>query len=171
MSDSLWPNELQHTRIPCPSPSPRVCSNSHPSSQWCYPTISSFVAPFFLLSSIFPSIGVFPKESVLHIRGLKYRSFSFSTSPSNEYSGWISFRIDCLDLVAIQETLKSLLQHHNSKVSILWRSTIFMVQLTSIYNYWKTIPLIIQTFVSKVMSLLFNMLPRFVLLFQWASAF
>ena len=85
-----------------------------------------------LLSSIFPSIGVFPKESVLHIRWLKYWSFSFSTSPSNKYSGWISFRIDWSDLLAIQETLKSLLQLHSSK-AILWRSTFFMVQLSHPY--------------------------------------
>ena len=88
--------------------------------------------PLLLLSSIFPSIGVFPKESVLHIRWLKYWSFSFSTSPSNKYSEWISFRIDWSDLLAIQETLKSLLQLHSSK-AILWRSTFFMVQLSHPY--------------------------------------
>ena len=115
-----------------------------------------------LLPSIFPSIRVFSIESVLHIRWPKYWSFSFSISPSNEYSGLISFRIDWFDLLAVQGTLKSLLQHHSSKASILQQLS-FMVQLTSIHNYWKTIPLTRQTFVGKVMSLLFNMLSRFVI--------
>ena len=89
-----------------------------------------------LLPSIFPSIRVFSNESVLHIRWPKYWSFSFSISPSNEYSGWISFRMDWLDLLAAQGTLKSLLQHHNSKASILWHSAFFTVQLTSVHDYW-----------------------------------
>ena len=89
------------------------------------------------LPSIFPSIRVFSNESLLHIRWPKYWSFSFSVSPSNEYSGLISFRIDCLDLLAVQGTLKSLLQHHSSKAAILWPSVFLMVQLTSIFDYWK----------------------------------
>ena len=93
--------------------------------------------PLLLPTSIFPSIRVFSNESVLHIRWPKYWSLSFSFSPSNEYSGLISFRIDWLDLLAIQETLKSFLQHHSSKVSILSCSAFFMVQLTSIHDYWK----------------------------------
>ena len=93
--------------------------------------------PLLCLPSIFPSIRVFSNESVLHIRWTKYWNFSFSISPSNEYSGLISFRMDSLDLLAVQRTLKSLLQHHSSKASILWRSAFFMVQLTSICDNWK----------------------------------
>ena len=115
-----------------------------------------------ILPSIFPSIRVFSNESVLHIRWPKYWSFSFSISPSNEYSGWISFRIDWLDLLAVQETLKSLLQHHSSKASILWHSAFFIVQLSRPYmTTGKTIALTRGTFVGKVMSLLFNMLSQF----------
>ena len=116
-----------------------------------------------LLPSIFPSIRVFSNESALHIRWLKYWSFSFSISPSNEYSGLISFRMDWLDLIAVQGTLKSILQHHSSKASILWHSAFFMVQLSHPYmTTGKTIALTRWTFVSKVMSLLFNTLSRFV---------
>ena len=119
-----------------------------------------------LLPSIFPSIRVFSNESVLRIRWQKYWNFSFSISPSNEYSGLISFRIDWLDLLAVQGTLKSLLQHHSSKASILWCSAFFMVQLSRPYVIIdKTIVLTRQTFVTKVMSLLFNMLSRFVIAF------
>jgi len=120
--------------------------------------------PLLLLPSIVPSIRVFSNESVLCIRGPKYWSFSFSTSPSNEYSGLISFRIDWLDLLAVQGTLKSLLQHHSSKASILGHSAFFMVLLSHPYmTTGKTIALTICTFVSKVMSLLFNMLSRLVI--------
>ena len=109
--------------------------------------------------SFFPSIRVFSNESVLCFRWPKYYSFSFSTSPSNEYSGLISFRIDCLDLLAVQETLKNLLQHCSSKASILWHSAFFMVQLSHPYmTAGETIALTRQIFVAKVMSLLFNML-------------
>ena len=123
-SSSLRPHGLQHTRPPCPSPSPGVYSYSCPFSQWCHPTISSSVIPLSLLlrTSIFSSISVFSNESALHIRWPKYWSFSFSISPSNEYLGLISFRMDWLDLLAVQGTLKSLLQHHSSKASILWWS-------------------------------------------------
>ena len=165
MSNSLWPHGLQHTRFSCPSPSPGACSNSCPSSWWCHPTISS-CHPFLLLPSIFPSIRVFSNESALHIRWPKYWSFSFSISPSNEYSGLISFGIDWLDLLAVQETLKSLLQHHSSKASILWCSAFFMAQLSHPYmTTGKTIALARWTFVGQVMSLLFNMLSRFVITF------
>jgi len=112
--------------------------------------------PLPLLPSIFPSIRVFSNESAHHIRWSKYWSFSFSNSPSNEYSGLISFRIDWFDLLAVQGTLKSLLQHHSSKVSILQHSAFFMVQLSYPYmTTGKTTALTISTFVSKVMSLLF----------------
>ena len=139
MSDSLQPHGLQQPRPPCPSPTPRVYSNSCPLSRWCHPTISSSVVPILLLPSVFPSVRVFSNESVLHIRWPKYWSFSFSISPSNEYSGLISFKMDWLDLLAIQRTLKSLLQHHSSKESILWHSTLFIVSptCTSIHDYWE----------------------------------
>ena len=120
-----------------------------------------------LLPSVFPSMGVFPNESVLHIRWPKYWSFSFSISLSNEYSGLIPSTIDWLDLLAVQGTLKSLLQHHSSKASVLQHSALFMVQLS--YPYMTTeknpIALTIWAFVSKVMSLLFNMLSRLVITF------
>ena len=122
--------------------------------------------PIPLLPSIFPSIRVFSSESVLCIRWPKYWSFSFSITPSNEYSGLISFRIDWFDLLAVQGTLKSLLQHHSSKSSILWCSAFFTVQLSHPYmTTGKTIALTRRTFVGKVMSLLFNMLSRLVITF------
>ena len=122
--------------------------------------------PLFLLPSVFPSIRIFSNQSVLHIRWPKYWSFSFSLSPSNEYSGLISFRMDWLDLLAVQGTLRSLLQHHSSKASILQCSAFFMVQLSHPYmTTGKTIALTTQTFVSKVMSLLFNVLSRFIIAF------
>ena len=130
--------------------------------------------PLLLPPSIFPSIRVFSNESVLCIRWSKYWRFSFSVSPSSEYSGLISFRIDWLDLLAVQGTLKSLLQHHNSKASTLQRSAFFMVQLSQPYMMpGKTIALTRQTFVCKVISLLFNMLSRLVIVFlaQGASFF
>ena len=131
--------------------------------------VSDTIQPFhifhpLLLPSIFPSIRVFSNESTLHSRLPKYWSFSFSIIPSNEYSGQISFRIDWFDLLAVQGMLKTLLQHHNSKAPILQCSAFFMVQLSHLYlSTGKTITLTIRTFFSKVMSLLFNMLSRFVI--------
>ena len=158
MSNSLWPHEPQHARPPCSSPT-RVQPNSCPSSWWCYPTISSD-HPLLLLPSIFPSIRVFSNESALCIKWPKY--WSFSISPSNEYSGLTSIRIN---LLAVQGTLKSLLQHHSSKASILWHSAFFMVQLSHPYymTTGQTIALTMQIFVCKVMFLLFNILSRFVI--------
>ena len=122
--------------------------------------------PFFILCSIFPSIRVFSNESTLRMRWLKYWSFSFSISPSNEHPVLVSFRMDWLDLLAVQGTLKSLLQHHSSKASILWRSAFFMVQLSHPFmTTGKTIALTIWTFVGKVISLFFNVLFRFVIAF------
>ena len=122
--------------------------------------------PLLLPPSVFPRIRVFYDELVLHIRWPKYWSFSFSVSPSNEYSGLIFFRIEWFDLPAVQGTLKSLLQHHSSKTSVPWCSAFFMVQLShSFMTNGKTIALTIQTFVGKVMSLLFNMLSRLVIAF------
>ena len=119
--------------------------------------------PLLLLPSIFPSIRVFSKESALCIRCPNYWSFSFNISPTNDYSGLISFRMDWLDLLAVQGTLKRLLQHHSSKASILWPSAFFIVQLSHPYmTTGKTIALTRRTFVDKVMSLLFNMLSRLV---------
>ena len=119
--------------------------------------------PLLLLPSIFPSIRVFSNESVLRIRWPKYWSFSFNISPSNKHPGLISFRMDWLDLLAVQGTLKSLLQHHSSKASILQRSAFSIVQLSHLYmTSGKTISLTRRTFVDKVMSLLFNMLSRLV---------
>ena len=157
MSDSLWPHESQHTRPPCPSPTPRVHSNSCPSNRWCHQAISSSVIPF---SSC-------PNESTLHMRWPKYWSFSFSIIPSKEIPAQISFRMDSLDLLAVQETLKSLLQNHNSKASILQHSAFFIIVWLShpYLTTGKTIALTRWTFVGKVISLVFNILSRFVIAF------
>ena len=129
---TLQVHGLQHARLPCPSPSPGAGSNSRPESMiFSYHLV--LCRPLLLLLSVFPSIRVFSNESVLHIRWPKYWSFSFSISPSNEYSGLTSFRIDWFDLLAVQGTLKSLLQHHSSKASILHCSAFFMVQLSHPY--------------------------------------
>ena len=157
VSDSLQPHGLQYARLPCPSPTPRLYLNSCPLSRWCHPTIS------LLRPSIFPSFRVFSSESVLPIRWPKYWSFSFNISPSNEYSGLISFRMDWLDLLAIQGTLKSLFQHLSSKASILRHSAFFINQVSHPYmTTGKTIALTRQIFVGKVMFLLFNMLSRLI---------
>ena len=122
--------------------------------------------PVLLLPLVPPSVKVFSNESSLHMRWPKYWSFSFSISPSSEHLGLISFRMDWLDLLAVQGILKSLLQHHSSKASILWHSTFFLVQLSHSYmTTGETIPLSRWAFVGKVMSLLFNMLPRLVIAF------
>ena len=162
MCNSLRPHELQHARPPCPSPTPGVYLNSCPLSQWCHPTISSSHL-LLLLPSIFPSIRVFSNESALGIRWPKYWSSSFNSSPSNEHPGLISFRMDWLDLLAVQGTLKSLLWHHSSKSSILGCSAFFTVQLSHPYmTTGKTIALTRWTLVDKVMSLLLNLLSRLV---------
>ena len=120
MSDSLWtPHGLQHAGLPCPSPTPGVYSNSCPWSQWCHPTISSSVIPFSSRLQSFPASGSFPMSQFFGIRWPKYWSFSFSISPSNAYSGLISFRMGWLDLLAVQGTLKNLLQHHWECISQL----------------------------------------------------
>ena len=154
MSNSLRPHGLQWVRLPCPSPTPRAYLNSWSWSQWCHPTISSSVVPFSCLQS-FSASGSFSSESILHIRWPKYWSFSFNISPSNEYSGLISFSVDCLGLLAVQQTLKSLLQHHSSKASILQRSAFFIVQLSHPYmTTRKIIALTKWTLVGKVIALL-----------------
>ena len=128
MSNSLWPHGLQDGRLPGPSPTPGAYSNSCPLSKWCHPTISSSVIPFS--SHLQSSIRVFSNESTLHIRWPKYWSFHFSISPSNEHAGLISFRMDWLDLLEVQGTLKNLLLCHSSKASIIWHSAFFIVQLS-----------------------------------------
>ena len=149
MSYSLRPHGLHHNRLPCPSPTPGPCSNSRPLSQWWHPTISSSVIPF-------ASCLLFSSESVLHIRWPKYWSFSFSISSSNEYSGLFSFRMDWLDLLVVQGTLKSLLQLDSSKSSIVWHSAFFTVQLSHPYmTTGKTIALTRWTFVGNVSALLY----------------
>ena len=156
----------QHTRPPCPSPTPRA----HPNSCFIELVIPSnhliLCHPLLLLPPISPSIRVFSNESALCIRWPKYWNFSFSVSPSEEYPGLISFRMDWLDLLAVQGTLNSLFQHHSSKASILWHAAFFIVQISHPFmTTGKTTALTRQTFVDKVMSLLFNRLFRLVITF------
>ena len=165
VSDSLRPHELQHTRPPCPSQTfrvhPNLCTESVMTSSHLI-----LCRPLLLLPPIPPSIRVFSNETTLHVRWPKYWSFSLNICPSNEYAGLISFRIDQLDLLAVQGTLNSLFQHHSSKTSILWCSASFIVHLSHPYmTTGKTIALTMWTFVGKVMSLLFNMLSRLVIAF------
>ena len=149
MSDSLWLHGLQHAGLP-PSPTPGAYSNSCPLSRWCHPTISSSVIPFSSALNL-SQHQVFSNESALRIRWPKYWSFSFNISHSSEYSGLISFTMDWLDLLAVQGTLKSLLQHHRSKASILQCPAFFIVQLSHPYmTTGKTIALTRKTFVGNV---------------------
>ena len=166
MSD-LQPHELQHIRLPCPLLSLWDCPNSCPLSKWCHPTISSSVIPSLVLN-IFQHQGL-SNESALHFRWPKYWSFSFSTSLSNEYTGLISFRIDWSDFLAVQRILKSLLQHYSSKASVLQHSAFCMVQLSHPYMTTGKTILTTRTFVSKVMSLLFNTLSRAAIAFLWRT--
>ena len=127
VSDSLRPHEPQHTRPPCPPPTPRVHPDPCPLSQWCYPTILSSEVPFSSCPQSFPASGSFQMSELFTSGGQNFGVFSFNISPSNEHPGLISFRMDWLDLPAVQGTLKSILQHHSSKASILRRSALFMV--------------------------------------------
>ena len=165
---TLQPHGLQHSRLPCPSPLRGLLKLMSITS--VMPSNHLILChPLLLPPSIFPSIRVFSNEQVLHIRWPKYWSFSFNISPFNEYSGLISFRMDWFDLFAVQGTLKSLLQHHSSKASIQC-SAFFMVQLSHLYmTTGKTIALTIWIFVSKMMSLILNMLSRFVMAFLQRS--
>ena len=164
MFDSLWPCGLQYARLLCPSLSSRVWLNSCPLSCWCHPT-HPLTSPL-LLPSVFPSIRIFSKKSVLCVRWPNYWSFSFSISLSNAYSELISFRIDYFDLLAVQWILECFLQHLSLKVSILQCSAFFMVHLSHSYTTTgKTTALTIWTFVRKVISLLFNTLSRFAIVF------
>ena len=171
MSNSLQPHGLQHARLPCLTIS-RHLSDSCP--LMVMPSNHLILYhPLLLLPSIFLSIRVFSSESALCIKWPKYWGFGFSISPSNEYSRLISFRIDRFDLLAVQGTLRSLLYHHNLKVSVLQHSAVFMVQLSHPYmTAGKTIALTIWTFVGKVMSLLLNMLSGFVIAYlPWRKCF
>ena len=164
-SDSLWPHELQHTKLPRATLSPRACSNSCPLSWWCHQTISSSVVPFSSCLQSFPASGYFPMSRFLH-QVAKVLEFQIQ----HQTFQWIFrtdiFRMDWLDLLAVQETLKSLLQHHSSKASILRCSAFFMIQLSHpSRTTGKTIALTRLIFVSKIMSLLFNMPSRFVTAF------
>ena len=156
MSDSLLPHEPQYARPSCPSPTPGVHPNPCPSIHLYHPTISSSAVPLSSCPQSFPASGSFPVSQIFTIRWPKYWSFSFNISPFNEHPGLISFRMDWLDLLAVQGTLKSLLQHHSSKASILWCSAFFTVQISHPYmTTGKTIVLTRWTFADKVMSLLF----------------
>ena len=151
MSDSLWPHESQHARPPCPSPTPGVYSNSCPLSQWCHPANSSSVVPFSSRLSLSQHQGLFQWVRSSH-QVAQVLEFQLGISPSNEYSGLISFRMDWLALFAVQRTLKNL-QHHSSKASILWCSAFFIVQLSHPYmTTRKATALTRRTFVGKVMS-------------------
>ena len=170
MSNSLWPHESQHARPPCPSPTPGVHSDSHPSSWWCHPAISSSVISFSSCPQPLPASGSFLMSQFFAWGGQSIGVSAFSISPSNEHPGLISFRMDWLDLLTVQGTLKSLLQHHSSKASILWLSAFFTVQLSHPYmTTGKTIALTRRTFVGKVMSLLLNMLSSLVITFLPSS--
>ena len=170
MSNSLQPHGLQHARLPCPSPSSRACSNSCSLSQWCHPTISSFVIPFPPVFNLCQHQGLFQwvgsSYQVAKVLELQFWHQSFQWILT-----MISSRIDGLDLLAVQGTLKSLLQHYSSsKASILWHSVFFMVQLSHPYmTTGKTIALTIWTFLGKVISLLFSMMSRFVIFFPGES--
>ena len=161
MSDFLQPRGLWHTRPPSPSLSPRVCPTSCPLHRWCHSVISSSDALFSFCPQSSPASGTSPIKSAIHIRWPKYWNFSFSIIPSNpEYSGLISLKTDCFDLLAVQETFRNLLQHHSSKASVLWHSAFFTVQLSQPYTTTgKTTALTIWTFVDRVMLtfLLFNL--------------
>ena len=165
MSDSLWPN----ASLLCPPLSPRVCFNSCLLSRWYYLTILSSATPSPFAFNLSRHQGLFQWVGST-IRWPKYWSFSFSISPSKDYSGLISFKIDWFDLPSSQETLKSLLQHYSLKASFLQCSDFFMAQLSHLYmNTGKNIDLTIWTFVSKVMCLLFNTLSRFILALQYCG--
>ena len=143
MSDCLWPHGLQHSRLPCPFTSSRSLLKFMSVELVRRSNHFIFCCPFLLLPSIFPSIRIFPNESALCIRWPKYWSFSFSINPFNKHPGLISFRMDWLDLLAVQGTLKSLLQHYSSKASDLWHSALFIVQLSHPYmTTGKTIAII-----------------------------
>ena len=169
MSDPLWPHGMQHSRLPCLSPTPGACSNSCPSSRWCHPTISSSVVPFFLCLQSFPASGSFPMSQFFPLGGQSIQASASATVLPTNIQDWFPYQ---LHLLAVQGTLKSLLQHHSSKASLLQCSAFFMIQPSHPYmTTGKTIALTRWTFVGKVMSLLFNMLFRLVVAFLPRSVF
>ena len=164
MFNSLQPHRLQHTRILCPLLSPRVFSDSCPLSQWCYPTISSSAASFSFCLQFFTASVFFPMSWLFTSGGQSIEPSALASVLPVNIQGWFSFRIDWFDLLAVQGTLKSLLQHHDSKASILWCWAFYVVQLSHPYvTTRKAIALTWWTFVGKMMSLLFNMLLRLVI--------
>ena len=151
VSDSLWPHELQHTRPPCPSPTPRVHPNSCPLSQWCHPAISSSVVPFSSCPQPLPASGSFPMSQLFPSGGQSIGVSALASVLPMNTQGWSPFRMDWLDFLAVQGTLKSLLQYHSSKASILQRSAFFTVRLS--HAYMTTVKIIASTrwtFVGKV---------------------
>ena len=166
VSNSLWPHQPQHVRPPCSSSTPRVYPNPCPSSQWCHPTTSSSIVPFSSCPQTFPASGSFQMSQLLASHGQSTGVSASTPVLPMKHPGLIFFRMDRLDLLAVQGTLKSLLQHHSSKASILQHSAFLIVQLSHPYmTTGKTIALTRRTFVGKVMSLLLNMLSRLVITF------
>ena len=171
VSDSLRPHESQHARPPCPSPTPGVHSDSRPTSQWCHPAISSSVVPFSFYPQSLPASESFPMSQLFAWGGQSIGVSALASVLQKNTQDWLSFRMDWLDLLAVQGTLKSLLQHHSSKASILRHSAFFTVQLSHPYvTTGKTIALTRRTLVGKVMSLLLNMLSRLVITFPPRSS-
>ena len=165
MSDSLWPHELQHTRLPCPSASPKVCSNSCPLSQYAHSTVSSSVVPFSSCHQLSQHQGLFLRVT-LHIRWPKYWSFSFSISPSNKYLGLISFKIDWFDLLTLQGILKSFPAPQFKSINSSVLSFLYNPTLAWAHDYWKNHSFGYTDFCQKnYIPLLFNMLSRFVITF------
>ena len=156
MSNSLRPHGLQHARLPCPSPTPRACSNSYPWSRWCHPTISSSVIPFSSCLQSFPASGSFPMSQFFKSVGQSSGAAASASVLFNEYSGLISFRMDWLHLLAVQRTLKSLLQHHSLKASIIQCSAFLIVQLSHPHMttgkkcYWALTKVIMWSLVSSL---------------------
>ena len=166
MSDSLCPHGLQHARLPCPSPTPGACSNSCPLSQWCHPTISSSIVPFSSCLQSFPGSGSFPMSQFFSSGGQSIGASVLASVLPMNIQDWFPLGLTGLKGVAVQETLKRLLQHHSSKASVLRCSAFFIIKFSYPYmTTGKTIALTRPTFVGKVMSLLFNMLSRLVIAF------
>ena len=166
MSNSLQPHEVQHSRLPCPSLSPGPCSSSCPLSQWCHPAISSSVILSSSCPQSIPASGFFPMSQLFTSIGQSIGASASALIPLVNIQELISFRIHWLDLLAVQGTLKSLLQDHNSKACILQCLALFMIELSHLYmTNGKTIALIRWTFINKVKSLIFNILSRFVIAF------
>ena len=156
MFNSLWPHGLQHARPSCPSPTLKACSNSCPSSRWCHPIIPSSGVPFFSFLQSFPASGSLSKSQFFTSSGQSVKASLSASVLQMNIQDWFPLGLDWFDLLAVQGTLKSLLQHHSLKVSILWHSVFFMIQLSHLYTTTgKIVALTRRTFVGKIMSLLF----------------